>query len=53
MNKQMFGLGIDSCYVCNEAFGSCRNQLITVLSFTEKPIYEILGELKSYLVCIH
>lgn len=34
----------ESCYVCNVALGPYRNLLVSLTSFTETPIYDILGK---------
>lgn len=34
----------DNCYICNNFLGIYRNQVKNTTNFTDRPIYEILGE---------
>lgn len=40
----------DNCYVCNELMGSFRSDLSVVTGYSEKPIYQIVGNWRQNFI---
>jgi hypothetical protein len=37
-------MNMDNCYICNEFMGSFKSDLTIVTSYSEKAIFQIIGE---------
>lgn len=37
-------INTDKCFVCNEITGYFKSELSTITSYSEKPIYQLIGE---------
>lgn len=43
----------DNCFICNELMGHFKSELTIVTSYSEKPIYQLIGKKISFIFIIH